>query len=88
MAIYELKVPADWLALCRRYPIRVDDGSIVPDWTTVAQDYDVVHMTTAGLLSTQFAPLSIDGHPAVLTGWDVESACWLRPDSIRSWGRS
>jgi hypothetical protein len=93
VGVLELTRPADWVALVARYPLAVTasrrhdwwrttgwDGEwLVPDWTAVAEDYDGVHLTVDGYLSTAGRALSVPGTDArtLLGGWDPDAIWWL-----------
>jgi hypothetical protein len=80
--VYEIRDPSDWITLCLRYPQDATanykrwwpewgvDGTqiIVPDWASVASDWDGVHLTMVGLLTTEGLPLSLDGSTTLLEG--------------------
>ncbi|ROP66917.1 hypothetical protein [Curtobacterium sp. PhB115] len=85
--------PEDWAAVCRRWPLDVtgttrrhdwglatgrDGDWVVPDWSAVAREYDVVHLTVAGWLRTSGAVVAVDDTTAsVVAGWTPDSAYWL-----------
>ncbi|NQW89134.1 hypothetical protein HQQ88_02315 [Curtobacterium sp. VKM Ac-2861] len=82
--------PADWAALCRRWPLDVtgttrrNDWAVAtgrqgdwvqPDWSAVATEYDVVHLTVAGWFRTSGLTVPVDGSRAsVVAGWTPDSA--------------
>ena len=51
---------------------------MVPDWPEVAQEYDAVHLTVSGYLTTagRAVPVS-DGVASVLAGWGPDETWWL-----------
>ena len=63
---YEVLGPGDWTRLVARYPLDVSKSRrhdwwrvtgcsgtwLVPDWAAVAADYDAVHLSTGGYLTT------------------------------------
>lgn len=69
--------PADYERLVNRYPYPASTHTQV-HWTRLAEDFDAVHLTVAGLLTAQHVPVDTPHGPAVLTGWDAESTAWLR----------
>lgn len=90
--ILELAHPQDWVDLVRRYPLDVssgkrgdwwratgrDGGWLIPDWAAVAADWDGVHLTIAGYLTTAGRALDVDDRFAtVLAGWDPDTTYWL-----------
>jgi hypothetical protein len=90
--ILELAAPQDWVDLVRRYPLDVsagkrgdwwratgrDGGWLMPDWSAVAADWDGVHLSIAGYLTTAGRALDVDERFAtVLAGWDPDATYWL-----------
>jgi hypothetical protein len=92
--VYELTGPADWTELVRRYPLEVSRARrhdwfratgrvgrwLIPDYAAVAADWDAVHLTVAGYLSTAGVawPVSRDAATAtVLAGWNPDQTWWL-----------
>ncbi|RAM37790.1 hypothetical protein DBZ45_08055 [Arthrobacter globiformis] len=98
--LYEIDGPAAWAALAARYPLDVSlskrhgwwrttgiAGSwLVPDWSAVAADYDGVHLTLWGYLTT--AGRGVAARPSagssvavlertVLAGWNPDETYWL-----------
>jgi hypothetical protein len=86
--VYEVHTPADWESLAATYPREVtstrrhDWGRwtgragrwILPDWLSVARDWDGVHVSVAGYLSTAGTAAG----ETLLAGWDADQALWLR----------
>jgi hypothetical protein len=92
--IYELTGPAAWTELVRRYPLEVSLSRrhdwfratgragrwLIPDYAAVAADWDAVHLTVAGYLSTAGVawPVSSEAATAtVLAGWNPDQTWWL-----------
>ena len=98
--VYEIDGPAAWTWLAARYPMDVSLSKrhdwwrttgiagpwLVPDWSAVAADYDGVHLTLWGYLTT--AGLALAARPSagpsvavlertVLAGWDPDETYWL-----------
>lgn len=89
---YEIDSPEAWSDLCWRYPLDVTASRrhdwyritgrscrwVIPDWVQVAQDFDAVHLTVAGYLSTagRAVPVEAD-RMSVLAGWDPDQNFWL-----------
>lgn len=112
----EIDSPADWIELCRSYPIEVTASRqhdwfrvtgwegrwLIPHWQRVADEWDSVHLTTLGYLSSATRLLSLDGgYGSVIAGWapnstlwltdttlDAEPERWRRPDDIGGWVRT
>ncbi|MFP5019879.1 serine/threonine-protein kinase [Pseudonocardia phyllosphaerae] len=90
--ILEIDDPGDWAGLARRHPVDVTSEHghdwdevtgrpgpwVRPDWSRVAEEYDGVHLTVTGYLSTAGRAIDIgDGRAAVLAGWDPDQTYWL-----------
>lgn len=89
--VYEIAEPQDWSALATRYPLVVDrarrrtwrpatgwsGGWVIPDWPAVAADYDAVHLTVAGYLTTAGRALPAGERRTVLAGWNPDETYWL-----------
>ncbi|MGN7250301.1 hypothetical protein [Arthrobacter sp. SAFR-014] len=98
--VYEIDGPAAWTGLAARYPMDVSLAKrhdwwrttgiagrwLVPDWSAVAGDYDGVHLTLWGYLTT--AGRALAARPfagpsvavlerTVLAGWDPDETYWL-----------
>jgi len=90
--IYEIASPADWVELVTAHPLEVTASRgdawtlctaqkttkwLLPDWRSVARDYDGIHLTTWGYLSTAGRALAgVDGL-TVLAGWEPDRTFWL-----------
>jgi hypothetical protein len=91
--VYEVHEPGDWGRLAATHPrdvtaSRWHDWSrwtgregrwILPDWRSVAAQWDGVHVSVAGYLST--AGMAVDSGDAaatLLAGWDADQTLWLR----------
>lgn len=81
-----------WADLVARYPLDVTDSRrpdwkwatgcngpwLIPDWSAVAREYDAVHLTVLGYLTTSGRPIPIgDEHWTLLAGWDPDATFWL-----------
>lgn len=89
--IYEISEPTAWTALVARYALDVSlakrhdwwrttgvDGSwLMPDWSAVAADYDGVHLTVSGYLTTAGRHLAVGQSGTVLAGWNPDETYWL-----------
>jgi hypothetical protein len=89
---YEIGDPQAWADLVARFPLDVTDsrrpdwgrttGSdgpwLIPDWPAVAREYDAVHLTVLGYLTTSGRPIPVgDEHRTLLAGWDPDATFWL-----------
>jgi len=91
--VYEIGSPADWHALARRYGDLAThpgpdtnllssggiDHGLAPTWSAVARDWEGMHLSLAGLLTTLFVPLTTDRVTTTLWSWESECTHWLRP---------
>lgn len=88
--IYELDGPAAWQHLVTTYPRTATatyrhtwawtgwDGEWrVPHWAAVARDWDGVHLTVAGYLTTAGRALPIATARTLLAGWNPDETYWL-----------
>ncbi|CAM3756973.1 hypothetical protein MIFL109517_07510 [Micrococcus flavus] len=101
--VLEIRGPEDWVALCREHPFevtesrRADWGAVtgrqgrwfLPDWRSVARDWDGLHLTVAGYLSTATRALMLDdpstgaltddggGRACLMAGFDPDATLWL-----------
>ena len=84
--VYEIHGPQAWQSLCLAYPapscmaysICRSDALIEPDWQAVSQDWDGVHLSAGGLLTTERVRWGTPGTQTHLFGWSVESTAWFR----------
>lgn len=84
--VYEVHAPADWARLAGTYPHEIagcqewerwtgrDGPWIKPDWPAVAQDWDGVHVSVGGYLTTAGTAVG----DTLLAGWDADQTLWLR----------
>ena len=93
----EIGSAEDWAELCRAFPAEVTASRrhdwyqvtggegrwLLPDWQRVAAEWDAVHLTALGYLSsaTRLIPVD-DGYASVIAGWAPDSTLWLT-DSAR-----
>jgi len=90
--VYEVRSAQDWHALALRYRETNDappDGNLLssggidhgpaPVWSRVAQEWDAVHLSFAGLLTALYAPVTSGALTTTLWSWDYECTHWLRP---------
>lgn len=89
--VYEIRGPEDWTALVASHPLEVSlsrrhdwwcvtglDGAwVIPDWQAVAEDFDVVHLTVTGYLTTAGRALEVGSAHTVLAGWNPDESYWL-----------
>jgi len=103
--VWEISGPGQWADLVARYPLDVTrsrrhdwwrvtgwSGSwLMPDFAAVAADYDAVHLTVLGYLTTAGRALPVDGARTMLAGWDPDTTYWLsdcvEPAGPATWWR-
>ena len=89
--VLEILRPDDWRELVERYPRDVtgthdgewrDWGGVpgpwcLPDWEQVMEDFDGVHVTIGGYVSTCGLALPIGDAFTMLSGWIPDATLWL-----------
>lgn len=89
--VREIDGPDDWLDLVETYPFdvtgekrgtwwrttRIDDAWFIPDWAAVGVDFDVVHLTGMGYLTTAGRPLAVAGGHTLMAGFSPDESFWL-----------
>lgn len=92
--VFEVDSPHAWHELCVTYPspktfpladydtlkivALVTESYLEPDWAKVADDWDAIHLTLGGMLTShQVAVISKHGW-TYQHGWDAEQTWWLR----------
>jgi hypothetical protein len=99
--MYEITGPGDWVELVTRYPLDVTgsrrhdwwrvtgwaDAWLIPDWADVAADFDGVHLTVAGYLTSAGRTLRVRQEATLLAGWNPDQTFWLN-DVLRASGPS
>jgi hypothetical protein len=90
--VYEIRGANEWTELVDRYALEVTWGRehawrmatgldarwFLPDWSRVADDFDVVHLSLSGYLSTSGRAFTLEeGKATFLAGWDPDKSFWL-----------
>ncbi len=90
--VYEITGPAQWAELVDRYPLDVSRSRrhdwwratgwagrwLIPDYSAVAADWDAIHISVAGYLTTAgIASPAGSGARTMLAGWDPDATWWL-----------
>ena len=89
--VFEVHGPDDWAQLARAHPFDVTDSRapdwkratgrvgkwVIPDWRAVAADYDAVHVSAWGWLTTAGRPVPVNGAASLLAGWSPDQTYWL-----------
>jgi hypothetical protein len=90
--VWEIDGPSSWVELCRQYPDDTtqtygdqwrewglsQDRVLTPSWEQVAEEWDGVHLSMGGLLTTEGVPLDVGNAGTMLEGWGCEGTLWLR----------
>jgi len=74
--VYEIRDAAQWVKLITAHP-RVEAGFVHPDWTTIADRWDAVHVTLRAIAAAQGFSFATALGPTTAPYWDVESTFWL-----------
>jgi len=89
--VCEITGPDDWAQLAARYPLDVTRSRrhdwwrvtgwtgtwLIPDYAAVAADYDAIHLTVLGYLTTPGRDLPAGDARTMLAGWDPDTTYWL-----------
>jgi hypothetical protein len=90
--VYEIRSPDQWAELADRYPLDVSTSRrhdwwrvtgwtgrwLIPDYAAVAADWDAVHLTVAGYLTTAGIAIPAGGGArTMLAGWDPDATWWI-----------
>jgi hypothetical protein len=91
--IYEVDRPAAWASLVARFPLEVTRSRrhdwwratgqsgrwLIPDYQAVTVEYDAVHVSVLGYLTTAGVAVPVpDGEArTLLAGWDPDATWWL-----------
>ncbi len=87
--IFEIDGPLAWHDLCVRYPAEGrmdsgtpdfsgDEGRLCPDWSAVAGDWDAVHLSLGGLLTSDQVRIDSSSGWTYHWDWQLEHTVWLR----------
>lgn len=89
---FEIASAADWVDLCRRFPMEVtasrrhdwyrvtgrDGRWVVPDWQRVAEHWDTVHLTARAYLAAATREIVVDDDvSSMIAGWAPDAAYWI-----------
>jgi hypothetical protein len=105
--VYEITGVVAWAELVDRYPLNVTRARrpdwyratgrnstwLIPDFRAVSADYDGVHLSGLGYLTTAGRAVSVEGGHSVLAGWNPDQTWWLadvltpQPTAPRTWTR-
>lgn len=77
--VFTINDREDYLHLVTQYPVRSKlHNRVTVNWRQAAHEFDAVHLTTHGLVTTQDVPIETPYGGTVLRGWDSECTAWLR----------
>ncbi len=74
--IYEIGDAEAWVRLISTYP-RVENGFVHPDWLTIAEHWDGLHISLRAIAAAQGIFFATPLGPTPAPYWDVESTFWL-----------
>lgn len=84
--VFEVNGPSDWHELCRAHPAMNGDaaspagvGALVPDWVSVAEQWDGVHLTLLGMLTTPLVRVTSEAGSSMMWSWGAEQTIWPVP---------
>jgi hypothetical protein len=94
--VFEITGPDRWALLVSTYPLEVTASRrhewyqatgealdwLIPDWSAVAADYDGVHLTMWGYLTTPGMAIPTTGGATMLAGWNPDTTYWLHPELV------
>ena len=103
--VFEVHGPDDWTRLVNAYPFEatrtrrgvwwestgIDGRWYIPDWLTAAADWDAIHLTVWGYLTTAGEALPATEGGTVLAGWNPDCTYWLcdvRKTAADTWIRT
>jgi hypothetical protein len=89
--VMEIHTPEDWVRLVTTYPFEVSasrrqdwwratgarEPLYLPDFQAIARDWDGIHVSTRGYLTTATRALPALGGCTVLAGWNPDQTWWL-----------
>jgi hypothetical protein len=89
--VLEIHTPEDWVRLVTTYPLEVSasrrqdwwratgarEPLYLPDFQATARDWDGVHVSTRGYLTTATRALPASDGCTVLAGWNPDQTWWL-----------
>ena len=81
--VYENAGPESWHTLCAQYPAswdiehREDRHILVPDWRAVSQDWDGVHLSFGGWITTEQVRRWSSVGESMMEFWNAEKTVWL-----------
>jgi hypothetical protein len=74
--IAEMTSAAAWVALVEAFPIQCD-GTVYPDWHSLAQNFDAIHFTVPMIVAAQGFGFRVGAGVIPPGYWDVETTFWL-----------
>lgn len=77
LVIHEITNASEWVDFVLRYPQHSGEF-IYPDWYTLSQNCDAIHMTLRAICATQGLCFPTKKGIVAAPYWDIESTVWLR----------
>lgn len=82
---FEIHGPSDWHELCVRYPARgIEDDRLVPNWGALSEEWDGIHLSLDGFLTTEKGRYESPAGWTMLESWHAVQTYWLRSPKIDS----
>ncbi|MEV4187081.1 hypothetical protein AB0J28_37210 [Streptosporangium canum] len=79
--IFNIDSVDDVTTLARSYGTP-EGGQATIDWSAMRNDYDAVHLSFRGLVTTQGVAVSSANGAYAIKSWDCESTAWLNSDQF------
>lgn len=94
LRMYEIDTADAWAELCARFPLEQTAQKrhdwyrttgragrwVIPDWASVAEHYDAVHLHVAAYLAAAGTAIPVDADTAsVIAGWNPDETYWFTP---------
>ena len=81
--VFEIHGPSDWHELCVTYPTRgTEDDRLAPNWGAISEEWDGVHLSLGGLLTTEQNRFESASGWSMLDFWHAEQTFWLRSMNV------
>ena len=77
--VLEINQPSDWHDLCVHHPAEACDGRLIPNWQTVSEEWDGIHITLGGVLSCEQSRFELNDQFSEMRWIHTEATYWLKP---------
>ena len=89
--VLEITDPDDWHSFCANYPrpnqrrdSPAGEGTLTPDWPSVATWWDGIHLTFLSILTAPFVRLTSEAGTTMMWSWNSEGTLWLPGGFLQS----